>query len=896
MSIIVRGPDLDPRLRELTGETLVELLDRAVARAPDRETLVLHHALGDLRWTARELQRRSRSAAAVLAASGVRHGDRVVTWAPNDPWLVAAMFGCWRLGAVLVPLDLRMAEGTALRIARRAEPVLVLAAQAQHDGAHALGVPVLPLDGETLDRAIADVPPGSADPMASVAPDDLAEIVFTSGTSSDPKGVALTHAQVIHAARMIAQTGMGERPDRALGIIPLSHLYGQIVPLFMGLVSGSALVFVPSLTPNAIGAALRRERITAITAVPQLLRLLLDGIEAEARRQGAVGRLERARRIARFLPMSVRRRLFRSVHDRLGGHLDVITSGGALLEPDLQAGWELMGVRIVQGYGSSECAAITGHSRASRRPGTVGSVLAGLEVSFADDGELRVRGPAVMDGYWRDPDATAAVLDADGWLATGDAARIEPNGEVVILGRTRDRIALPNGLKVYPEDLEAALCATGIIRVAVAFEAAPSRIVAVLVPTDASTDDATLAAAVKAANAGLAAHQRIATWRRWPDPDVPRTHTLKVRRGPIRDWYLSGDAGPLAEAAGSAGGAATRTMARTRLIPRRQAAAAAGIVGSAPGAGDPVERVCTILAESLAPAGSAAVTITADQPLADLALDSLARVAIGLRIEEELGASLTDQELADARTARHLAMLAVAATGRPVPAPPSTWATTSPARLFRRISDATVTGALLHVVARPRVVGLDHLAGLEGPILVCPNHASHLDVPCVRFALPRERRDRTAVAAAADYFFTNRILGPSVALAMGAFPFGRTSDVRASLERVADLLADDWSVILFPEGTRSPDGRLGPMRDGIGLLATAAAVPVVPVHLDGTHRILPKGRSVPRRRHGDHVTIRFGEPLRFPPDAPAHAVATAIGDAIAALGREAVRGASTAGR
>lgn len=529
------GPSLDRRVADLTGETLVELLDRAVARTPDRVAIVLRHGQGEERWTYRQLGERSLGAAAALAARGVTPGARVVTWGPNDPWLVAAFFAAWRLGAIIVPLDLRMMEDVAVRIAQRTEPTLVLASDEHAAGpARALGVPIVRLGPEELGPREARV---AAPRHPTVTPDMAAEIVFTSGTTSDPKGVVLTHAQVIHNARVIAQTGMASHPDHALGIIPLSHMYGQIVPLFLGLISGSTLVFLHTLSPAAIGATLQRERITAITAVPQLARLLLDGIESEASRQGSLERLRRARGLARHLPMRLRRVVFRQVHAALGGHLEVITSGGAYLPPELQLAWEAMGVLVIQGYGGTECAAITGHTRSSRRPGTAGSPLAGLEVRMAADGELLVRGPSVMSGYWRDPEATAEVLTADGWLHTGDAARFDEHGEVIILGRTRDRIALPNGLKVYPDDVELALRDTGAVRGTVVFESAPGRLAAVLVPADPDAADATLAAAVKGANATLGVHQRVAQWRRWPEADFPRTHTLKVRREPVMAWY-----------------------------------------------------------------------------------------------------------------------------------------------------------------------------------------------------------------------------------------------------------------------------------------------------------------------------------------------------------------------
>jgi len=856
---IHRGPPLDPRVVALTGETLVELLERAVARTPQRTALVMRRGMFDERWSYADLGERTARVAARLASLGVQPGDRVVTWGPADPWLATAFFAVWQRGAIVVPLDLRMREDVALRIAQRTRPRLVLAGEVQAAGpATALGVPVVRLAADSLMAEPGEGPPADE---AVVDPSMGAEIVFTSGTTSDPKGVYLTHGQVIHNARVIAQTGMGPQPERGLAIIPLSHMYGQIVPLFTGLVSGSTLVFLETLGAKSIGMALRHERITAITAVPQLAQLVLDTFESEAARRGQLERMLRARRVARHLPMRLRRLLFRRLHTAIGGRLSIITSGSAAMPEALQEAWESMGVLIVQGYGGTECAAITGHTRRDRRPGTAGKPLAGLEVQVAPDGELLVRGPSVMSGYWEAPEATTEVLTADGWLHTGDAVRIDEHGEVIVLGRTRYRIALPNGLKVYPDDVELALRATGRIRDAVAIEEPPGRIAAVLLPADAEDTDATLAAAVKSANSTLADHQRVRGWRRWPEPDLPRTHTLKVKRDPVADWYRAASIGEQSSAGTGVGAPLTHS----------------------PAAQDPLVELCRLVAEVSTVPGQEARVVNAETVLEELALDSLARLSLALRIDEVLGVPLPDEDIAAASTVADLARRIEAQRGREEAAPAAAWALTRPARIVRELLDRTLTSWLLSVVARPRVEGLENVAGLAGPVLVCPNHASHLDAPCVRQALPADLRRHTAVAAAADYFFTHPILGPLVALAMAAFPFGRTTDVRASMERVSDLLSTGWSVMLFPEGTRSLDGRLGHMREGIGLLATATSVPVLPTWIEGTHDILPKGGTLPRRKRGAGVVVRFGAPLRFDRSTPPAEAAWLIGGAIASL-------------
>jgi long-chain acyl-CoA synthetase len=528
---ILTGPPITALIATRSGETLVELLDRAVARNPGDPVFVMPRGPVLEHWTYDELEKASLRVAATLSARGVRTGDRVVTWAANDPWLVAAYFAIWRLGAVVVPLDLRMAPEVALRIGRAAEPVLTLVGpDVAASSAAALGVPVIGVDAASL----------TAEPIGQLPPpptsSDLGEVLFTSGTTSDPKGVMLTHGQLIHSARTIAMTA-GVRRERALALIPLSHMYGQMVPLFYGLMCGCQLTFLPSLTPSALLTAMKRDRITVLTAVPALLRLLMDGVEAEAVRTGQTQQVYRLRALSRHLPMKTRRLLCRPILSRFGGELATITCGGATLPAELQRAWESIGIAVVQGYGATECASITGHTRNSRRPGTVGLPLAGMEVCIAQDGELLARGPNMMSGYWRKPEQTALVL-AGGWAHSGDAAEIDRHGEIVIRGRTRDRIALPNGLKVYPEDIEVVLARSDAVSAAVLIEAEPGRLAAILLPAGAADDDA-LEAAVKRANASLSPQQRVRRWVRWEEADFPRTHTLKVRREEVKAWYAS---------------------------------------------------------------------------------------------------------------------------------------------------------------------------------------------------------------------------------------------------------------------------------------------------------------------------------------------------------------------
>jgi long-chain acyl-CoA synthetase len=855
----ISGPRLEPRVRELSGETLPGLLDRAVARTPDAIALVMRRDFRDERWSYQQLGAVVERVADRLLAAGVHAGDRVLTWSQNDPWLVAAYFAIWRVGAVIVPLDSRMQSDVAIRIGRLARASLLLAGmEVDRTVAAELDVPILGVDETSLD------PQASRDDHPSggrlVESDDLAEIIFTSGTTSDPKGVMLTHGQIVHSARAIAQTAMGSRPERGLAVAPLSHMYGQTVPLLMGFMGGSTLVFLNKLSPKALRETMRRERITAVTLTPHLMRILLQGIETEARRSGRQASLARARVVARWLPLRLRRLLFRSVLAPFGGALCVVSSGGALLSVELQRAFEDFGIRVIQGYGTTEVAVVAGHSRERQRAGTVGPPLAAIEVRIADDGELLARGPNVMRGYWEAPQATSGVLDADGWFHTGDAARIEEHGEVVILGRTRDRIALPSGLNVYPEDVEGALLATGVLRAGVVLETSPGKLAAALVPADAGATDDELAAAVRAANSTLAPHQRVGSWRRWPGEDVPRTHTQKVRRGPVQEWFASAALDPGVRIHGRPGANTTSAVTEGAV-----AKVVASVLDEARGGPRPV--------------------LTGGTTLESLDLDSLTVVSLALRLEAAFDAPLSDDDVLGAKDIGSLHAMVRERQGATPATAPSDWALSRPARAIRRVLDATLVGWAVDIAAHPRVEGVEQLASLTEPALICPNHTSHLDAPVVRAALPAQIRDQSAVAAASDYWFGGRVLGPAVELTLGAIPFGRTSDVRASLERVAELVNRGHSVIVFPEGARSADGRLNPLRQGIGLLATQLRVPIVPMYIDGTHEILPKGARLPTHRERQRVVVRVGSPLRFGPEMTVSEATDHVSQAIEALNR-----------
>ena len=494
-----------------------------------------------------------------LRARGLKPGDRLLTWSPSTPRLPALYWGAMRAGVVIVPLDLRMTPGVIDRISHRAETKW-LVVDSGLDAPDPAEVGLIDFTVWKLEDLVAD--PDDSFPTdwqtqveswPQPERDSLFEIVFTSGTTADPKGVMLSHGNILETAGSFERL-LELKHHRAVGILPLSHLFEQAPVLFYATAIGAEVCYVRSRNPRIVIEAIRELRATAMVMTPQVLELFWTFLTREVERRGQTKRFERARRISRRLPYRLRRVIFRSVHAQFGGELSMLISAGAYLPPELQMAWEDLGIAVVQGYGSTECGIVTANTQWHHPPGVVGRVREPSVVRLhPETSEILVQGPNVSAGYWRNEEATAASRDAEGWFLTGDVGHFDEDGNLVLSGRLRNIIVLPNGLNVYPEDVEAALADHGLTQ-AVVVETSPGRIEAVVLPPGSqpvvragqevpprSTDEEAAVGAeierlIKAANADLSIHQRISGWRLWPEPDFPRTHTLKIRRNEVRAW------------------------------------------------------------------------------------------------------------------------------------------------------------------------------------------------------------------------------------------------------------------------------------------------------------------------------------------------------------------------
>jgi long-chain acyl-CoA synthetase len=786
----------------------------------DRLAMTIRPFLQIERVSYRELQRRAYQTANYLSAQEVKMGDRVVVTAANSPGWVELFLGTELLGAILVPVDAGGSPATTLGFIEQTEPKLIFRNRHQHPELDNLAM-VKVLDD--LDEAIAEYP--DSPPATQLTGDCPAVIVFTSGTTADPKGVVLTQRNILANAEAALRV-VNVRPDwRFLSVLPLSHMYELTGGTVAVLAHGASIYYVPSASPLALARGLQDYHITTILAVPQLLVLLLKRIEQAAAAEGHARALEVASKLAAGLPSFLRRRLFRQVHSQLGGRLRLVITGGAPIPPEVGRAWERMGVRALQGYGLTETGPILTmnplHGHGLDSPGRA---LDNVELRIAEDGEIQVRGSSVFREYWRDPTATRDAFTADGWFKTGDAGRLQ-DGWLYIEGRLKFAIVLSNGLKVFPEDVElvaakypalSAVCVVGVKK--------PNgeEVVAVVI---SDQSDAEISRTIDEINTQLESFQRISEWRRWPEAKFPINRLRKTDRRKVQEW-------------------ANQTVRQDQAKSEERA--------------PEEEALYKLIRETLDEPGK---VIKDSDRLADIGLDSLRRLTVVALIEDELGVTIPEEEVTPSTTVEGLRQLVAAGGLGEKASPPPSWPFRKWVRLLGDATREVVVRSIVGFWVKMSVQGRERLDSLATPALYIFNHSDDFDGPVVYQALPRRVRKRLAVATADDVMRAHKVLAFIVRFCFAGFNFARSEPYMPSLEYVGTLIDRGWNVVLSPEGRLSTDGVLQPFKPGIGLLAVELDVPVVPVKTIGLFGTVPLHSKWPKRH--SVVTVRIGEPTYF---------------------------------
>ncbi|NVN98032.1 MAG: AMP-binding protein [Geobacteraceae bacterium] len=765
--------------------------------------------------------------ASFLAAQGVNPGDRVIIWGPNHPCWAFAFWGIVARGAVAVPVDFMSG-------AERAQSITDLsgarfAVQSRLKGEPLKGISTVIMEDLELHLK-------GCDPVLELfksADDDLCELVYTSGTTGAPKGVALSHRNLTaNVKQLCAHIPEVDLNFCFLSLLPLSHMFEQTAGFLVPLSLGSTIIYLRTLKPSAIMEAFSEEDVFAMIAVPRLLQLLKSSIERELEAKGLLSLFCRFGSFAQGFSLEARQKLFLPIQRKFGSNFRMFVSGGAPLSPDTFRFWSSFGFRVLEGYGLSETSPVlVANSMKKQACGAVGWALPGVEIRILD-GEVQARGDNVFKGYFNNDAATRDAFTADGWFRTGDLGVYNAEGALVIKGRAKEVIVTGAGINVYPDELEPILQKTaGLIDACVIGldRGAGEEVHAVIVPDGFGRRCEEIIAEV---NQSLDELHRITGFSIWPDPELPKTTTLKVQKFIVKKRLLE----PVAAPSGGATGV--------------------------------TDKLCGMIARVL---GCPPSDVREESFLvADLGLTSIARLELANAIEQEFRTDLDDGAIGPQARVCDLRSIIIKREKSPKPRGLRLWTATPCVQWLRRLVDTVVHRPLFAIYVNLKPESADRIIALGTPVMFISNHVSYLDQPTVMGAIPSQLRYRTATAAWAEFFFVNfsTLLGrlwKTVAfqycsVLMGVFPLPQSSGFRATMQHMGRLVDRGNSLLIFPEGERTEHSGLLPFQKGLGVMVQELGIPVVPVAIIGLEKILPRGANWPVP---GNVRVVFGDPIDF---------------------------------
>ena len=900
----------------------------------DREVAVVRYQGNRRRVTTYgELARLAGRFAALLALREIGPGDRVLIWGENSAEWISAFYGCMLRGVLAVPLDMNGTPDFAVRVAADVNPRLAVG------DAQLLAKLTATVTGPTFPTLafedwLSELPTNEVGAIATLANDTPLQILFTSGTTGDPKGIVLTHGNVLASVGPIEDGAKPylpyERlvhPLRILHTLPLSHVFGQTMGLWVPPILRAELHFESRLAAPRLIELIKTERISVLAAVPRVLALLKTHLEFnhEGLAERAVGPPPK------LLGGLLRWWRFRKVHREFGFKFWAFVSGGGALPAALEQFWNALGFVLIQGYGMTETSAlITLNHPFHVASGTIGKPLSGREVKLGPDGEVLVRGDAISGATWQGGQLRQRQGE---WLATGDIAELDEAGDLRFLGRKSEVIVTAAGVNLHPEDIEAAIeeqpdiAACAVVAMDTAAGPEPCAVVACRGSGNCAES------AIARANSKLPEFQRISRWVVWPEPDLPRTSTGKVRRKPVAAWLASTHAG-----------APTATNGSSAAPPSNGA--------FSPSSDWLLALIAQVTGETNSGAGDE-LRLTED-----LHLDSLGRVQLAAAIEERLGIVQGNGLLEEVQTLGQLRKLVaggfaaesetesssngaipstsgnadngagttittnngaagtanggasdstpqVAPEKTAAPQPPPrvrflypTWPWWKPMEWIRIAYIEAIARPMTRLLNKPpRVIGPSRPLP-PGPMLIIANHITSYDGAFLQYALPGPIRRHLAIAMLGEmleYFrhwrnpwrmpADNRfyIFGvPSyylVTALYNVFPLPKQRDFQASFMHAGKALDHGYNVLIFPEGTLS-EGRLAQFRPGIGLLVKQSDVPVLPMALRGLGELKTHQRKWFR---AGTVEVIIGEPIRFAPTDTEAAITARLHDEVERL-------------
>lgn len=821
---------------DISPKTIVDLIEIQAKRIPDRIALQMVHEGGYEQYTFAETYRRSRQVAFQLWNSGLRNEDRIVLVSENQPEWCISYLAAVQIGIAVVPLDAQTPPQEIVAITKFTTAKSILASDnvLTKFGTHLSDANVSLLN---INKFIEFVDAKDEIPMdfpnVEIHPDTVASIIFTMGTTVDAKGAMLTHGGFLSNVKSVAKALPPTEAERILSALPLYHALSFSCSLLMALYSGTTAIYVNALRPTSLLKTMRDDKTTAFIGVPRLFQMLHDTIERQALRDGTPGDTlaEKAKAV-------------------MGGHIRVLVCGGASLSDAVYDGFQKFGMTIYQGYGMTETAPVLSvNPYQNSKRGSVGPAVDGVEFQISKPnsdgiGEIIAKGPSTMKRYYQNEVATKKAI-RDGWLYTGDLGYIDDDGYLYITGHSKNIIVPASGKNIYPTELEALykdhssigeICVVGIPYE----DSSDTAVHAVIVPTN--QDENTISEVqihLQARAKQLPSYQHFHRSHLNENP-LPKAENGTYDRIAVKQLLLE--------------------LIATEDATDNETEIQTGKEESLHSENIP-DEILTPLAQL---ARMSVNKIHIDSRLdTDLGLDSLTRLDLLMLLESRLGQTIPDAMIANLQTVGDV--VALTTTFDQTSADVST-DTKVHSLKFRQKPQwyARAFRAGIRSIYRHRFsfecFGLENIPQGK-PYIITPNHSSHLDTLTVITALGQQSHKLWTLAAR-DYWFGNRLQGWFAHNCLNALPIERDGDFTQFLQdlRMAnEVMKHNQGLLVFPEGTRSLDGKLQPFKQGIlSLLIYGQHVPIIPAYIKGTYQVLPKGQNFPRKHP---VQIVFGKPL-----------------------------------
>jgi long-chain acyl-CoA synthetase len=890
--------------------TFYDRFVECAARWPDNVALEIQRHDHLESCTYAELHRMAESVGRWITENGFARGSRLAIVADNHPRWVAAYLGIISAGCVVVPFDTALHAEQLTKLLKDSGTSALFCdarhAAAAREAVASLGIGLVLMDPDrmaahSIDRddqpwlanlpAIFDGGPGNFQPALATA-DDLASLLYTSGTTADPKGVMLTHANFLGEVEAVFNWVDLGPTDALLGVLPMFHVLAQMANLLLPLVKGSRVVYLETLNTTELLRALRERNITAFAVVPQFFYLIHERIFQEVAKRGRLTQkifqaLVGLNRTLRKVGINAGPVLFKKVHQTLGEHMRYLVTGGSRFDPQIAKDFHDLGIDVLQAYGLTETtAAVFANSPTNNVIGSVGKAMKGVEAKIVyptndlqpqEDGgpatgEVALRGAVVMKGYWNRPDATAAVL-RDGWFYTGDLGYFDAEGNLFLTGRKKEVIVLSNGKNIYPEEVEAHYLKSPYIKelAVMGLEGKPGeggdRLHAVVVPNfDALRQKKIVNAKevirfdIESLSQQIASTKRIGSYEIWQE-DLPRTTTRKIKRFEVEKRVKANQSRRVED---------DSELPVERPLTADEAAWLDQLE---------VQRALKIIRDAArtAPPG---LRPTHNLEL-DLGLDSMQRVELLSQVEDQLGGNVEEAQLAEIYTVRDLvdAVLQSAASGAGTRTAFAGWKAIlaeepDAAAVVSLARPQPLSNAFWYTVSRLiQVVALDrfdlHVRGIEklpagGSYIISSNHQSYLDPVILASILPPQVFDRLFAVGTSEIFGKGFML--RLAHSLRVVVVDPDANLIPAMRAGAFGLRQGRPLILYPEGERSIDGKPKTFKKGAAILSIHLQVPIVPVAIEGFYEAWPRNKSF---QGFTPLKIVFGDSILPPPESEA---------------------------